>query len=129
MRVAAAPLLLLVLVAPAAVLVAHHGSADYHVDREVSVSGVVTEWRWSNPHTWLSLTATRPDGTAEAWDGEGPPLSWAVARNWSKETLRPGEQVTVVMYPSRDNPRSGLVKRVHRAGGDVLQVSRPWLDR
>ena len=46
------PLLLVLIVALTASVSAHHGSADYHVDREVTVAGVVKEWRWSNPHTW-----------------------------------------------------------------------------
>ena len=34
---------------------AHHGSADYDVNREVSVEGKVAEGRWSSPHTWLMI--------------------------------------------------------------------------
>jgi hypothetical protein len=107
---------------------AHHGSADYHVDREVTISGVVKEWRWTNPHTWVYLTATTADGSVEEWDGEGPPLTWAVQRGWSETTLRTGEAVVLVMYPSRREPRAGLVKRIERRNGEVLSVSRPWLE-
>lgn len=107
---------------------AHHGSADYHVDREITVTGEVQEWRWTNPHTWVFLTATAADGRVETWDGEGPPLTWAAQRGWSAETLRAGEQVSLVMYPSRRGSRSGLIKRIERPDGEVLPVSRPWLD-
>ena len=117
-------LLVLLLSSP---LAAHHGSADYDTDREVVVSGVVKEWRWTNPHTWVFLTAT--GSAAEVWDGEGPPLTWAAQRGWSAATLRAGESVSLVMYPSKRNARAGLVKRIRRANGDVLDVSRPWLDR
>lgn len=128
-HVAVAGLLCVLSLAGTAGVGAHHGSADYHVDREVTVSGVVQEWRWSQPHTWLFVTVTPPEGALEKWDGEGPPLSWAEGRGWSKATLQPGEKVSVVMYPSRRRPHSGLVKRIHRASGEVLPVSRPWLDR
>jgi hypothetical protein len=117
------------LVASVSALGAHHGSADYHVDREQVVRGVVTEWRWSSPHTWITIAVTTAEGRTEVWDGEGPPLTWASGRGWSSTTLRAGETVSLVMYPSRARPRAGLVKRIERAGGDVLQVSRPWLDR
>jgi hypothetical protein len=106
---------------------AHHGSADYDVGREVTVEGTVTQWRWSSPHTWVSLTVTRPDGSTQQWSGEGPPLQWAEARGWSKATLKPGETVRLVMYPSRREAHGGLIKRIERASGDLL-VSRPWLD-
>jgi hypothetical protein len=108
---------------------AHHGSADYHVDREQVVRGVVAEWRWSSPHTWIVVTVTTPAGRTEAWEGEGPPLTWAAGRGWSSTTLRTGETVALVMYPSRRRERAGLVKRIDRADGDVLHVSRPWLDK
>src|SRR5687767_14621233 len=107
---------------------AHHGSADYHVDREVTVTGVVKEWRWTNPHTWVYVTVTKADGSIEQWDGEGPPLTWAEQRGWSSTTLRNGEEVSLVMYPSRRTARSGLVKRIDRPKREPLLVSRPWLD-
>jgi hypothetical protein len=105
---------------------AHHGSADYDVGREVTVEGTVAEWKWSSPHTWVLLKATR-NASIENWSGEGPPLQWAEARGWSKTTLKPGETVRLVMYPSRREAHAGLVKRIERAGGDLI-VSRPWLD-
>jgi hypothetical protein len=107
---------------------AHHGSADYHVDREQVVRGIVTEWRWSSPHTWITVTVTT-GGRQQTWEGEGPPLTWAAGRGWSSTTLRPGETVSLVMYPSRLRPQAGLVKRIERATGEVLHVSRPWLDK
>ena len=90
---------------------------------------MVSEWRWTNPHTWVLLTVRNAAGGSEVWDGEGPPRTWAAQRGWSSSTLRAGEEVTLVMYPSRREGRTGLVKRIRRAGGEVLDVSRPWLDR
>ena len=119
--------LVLALVAVAG-LHAHHGSADYHVDRDVTVTGTIKEWRFSNPHTWVYLTVTRPGGGVEEWNGEGPPLQWASARGWSSGTLKAGETVRLVMYPSRRDPRSGLIKRIERDGSEALLVSRPWLE-
>ena len=107
---------------------AHHGSADYHVDRDVTVTGTIKEWKFSNPHTWVYLTVTRPGGGVEEWNGEEPPLQWASARGWSSGTLEAGETVRLVMYPSRRDPRSGLIKRIERDSGETLLVSRPWLE-
>lgn len=118
---------LLVVLAMVPVVEAHHGSADYDVSREVTVEGIVREWRWSSPHTWVVLTMTRSNGSTEHWSGEGPPLQWAEARGWSKATLKPGETVRLVMYPSRREVHAGLVKRIERASGDLV-ASRPWLD-
>ena len=118
---------LLVALAMVAAVEAHHGSADYDVAREVTVEGVVKEWRWSSPHTWVFLTVTRANGSTEEWSGEGPPLQWAESRSWSKATLKTGETVRLVMYPSRRDGHAGLVKRIERAAGNLI-VDRPWLD-
>lgn len=61
---------------------AHHGSADYHVDREVTVEGVVKQWRWSSPHTWVLLTVTRSNGSTEEWNGERAGGNLVVSRPW-----------------------------------------------
>jgi hypothetical protein len=108
---------------------AHHGSAAYHTDREATVTGRVAEWRWTQPHTWLLLTVPRAGGGEDRWELEGPPLSWAQQRKWTAETLRAGETVEVLLYPARSEPRGGLIKRIVRANGEALPVSRPWLDR
>jgi hypothetical protein len=106
---------------------AHHGSAAYHVDREIAVTGTVTAWRWMSPHLRIVIAAAGRDDKQEEWDCEGPPLTWAAQRGWTASTLRSGERVTLVMYPARDGARSGLVRRIERSGGEVLEVSRPWL--
>ena len=124
MKGASALLLVLVIVAG---LDAHHGSADYFVDREVAVEGVVKQWRWSSPHTWVLLTVSRAGGAAEEWNGEGPPLQWAEVVGRSNATLKPGETVRLIMYPSRREAHGGLIKRIERASGNLV-VSRPWLD-
>jgi hypothetical protein len=106
---------------------AHHGAAAYHTDREVTVRGRVAAWRWTQPHTAVTLATARPGGGDDHWELEGPPLSWAQQRGWSSDTLRKGEAVEIVIYPSRSDAQAGLVKRIVRANGEVLPVSRPWL--
>ena len=112
---------------------AHHGSAAYEVDREITVRGTVTAFQWTNPHVRVVLRVARPDGTATEWDCEGPPLTWAAQRGWSEATLVRDEVVTLVLYPLKATNRGapgngGLIKRIVRASG-TLEVSRPWLDR
>ena len=118
-----------VLALTAASLDAHHGSAAYDTTREVTVTGLVREWRWSQPHTWIFLEVTGPGGRVDVYEGEGPPLSWARQRGWSERMLTAGEELTLVMYPLRSQTPGGLVKRITRGNGEVIPVSRPWLDR
>jgi hypothetical protein len=110
-------------------VLAHHGSAEYDVTREVTLRGRIAEFRWVNPHVRIVVETQDGAGTLEMWDCEGPPLTWAAQRGWTAATLRQGETISVVMYPPKQMRRTGLVKRIERANGDVLLVSRPWLDR
>ena len=107
---------------------AHHGASDYQVDREVTITGTIAAWRWVNPHVRFVVTVAGLDGRIEEWDCEGPPLTWATQQRWSASTFAVGERVTLVMYPLKRAGRGGLVKRVERASGETLRVSRPWLD-
>ena len=50
---------------------AHHGSADYHVDRDVTVTGTIKEWKFSNPHTWVYLTSLLVTRLSVRGDAEG----------------------------------------------------------
>ena len=132
MKMSKPPLLALLLALALAMTVtvsAHHGSAEYDTSKEVTVTGIVKEWKWTQPHTWVVLNVTRAGGEVEEWNGEGPPLTWAASRGWSATTLKAGEPVRLVMYPARAQQRGGLVKRIEPAGREPLPVSRPWLDK
>ena len=36
-------------------LVAHHGSASFDTEKELTLKGTVTEWLWANPHCFLKI--------------------------------------------------------------------------
>jgi hypothetical protein len=48
---------------------AHHGNAAYE-NKTVTVKGVVTEWKWTNPHTFLKFDAKNEKGEMVHWIGE-----------------------------------------------------------
>lgn len=121
-------LLLFSLALTAAATEAHHGASEYEVDREITVSGTITAWRWVNPHVRFIVSVTGPGGRADEWDCEGPPLTWATQQRWSSTMFAVGERVSLVMYPLKRSGRGGLVKRIERASGETVRVSRPWLD-
>ena len=50
---------------------AHHGIINFDMNREVDVSGVVTRLAFVNPHSWLHVDVTGPDGRVTAWKCEG----------------------------------------------------------
>jgi hypothetical protein len=93
-----APLLVL----NASPALAHHSWAPYDVEREVKLEGLVTEYKWANPHSYIRLQAPGEDGRSKVWEIE---LSSAVVirnRGWSPDTIAVGDRVTVYANPSRN---------------------------
>lgn len=82
---------------------AHHGTAvSYDQDRFITVSGVVTEFRWRNPHSALFLDITDEDGETVNYAIElASPVLMSRSSGWTRETFKPGDQVEFRVHPSR----------------------------
>jgi len=84
-------------------LSAHHAaSVAYHVDKEITVQGVVTEVKWENPHTWVYVEAKDPSGTVVKWSFEGAVPNQLYRRGVTPAVLKPGVRVTIKAHPARN---------------------------
>jgi hypothetical protein len=101
---------------------AHHGTAQYDMNTEISLTGTVKEWTFDNPHSWLWLNVTPAKGGAEEWSIESAPPSYLSRQGWSASTLKPGETLTVLVSPLRREPKRGILLEVKRSNGEVLIV-------
>jgi hypothetical protein len=85
---------------------AHHAfAAEFDAKRPVEFTGVVTKMEWVNPHVWIHLDVTKPDGTTESWAFEAGTPSVLFRRGFTKQSLLPGTQVRVDGYQSKDGTR------------------------
>jgi hypothetical protein len=82
-------------------LAAHHNfAAHYRGDEIIEHRGVVTQFRFVNPHARVYFEITNPDGTTEEWMAEGD-ASVALRRSgWAPDQLKPGDRIHVVGNPS-----------------------------
>jgi len=86
---------------------AHHSGAIFDHDRTVTLTGKVREFQWTNPHCWIQVTVAGAGGEEE-WSVEmGAPLQ-LYQGGWKPGTLKPGDDVTVVVHPARDGTHGGL---------------------
>jgi hypothetical protein len=102
-------------------LSAHHGTGvAYVTDKEVTLKGIVTEWIWSNPHCGILFDVTDEKGQVVHWGAElGNPHMLSEA-GLSKDTLKPGDKLTITGHPARSGaPRLELLHLV-LADGRVL---------
>jgi len=98
----------------------HHSNVLYEVTKVVTITGVVKEFRWVNPHTWLYLTIDDGKGGKTEWKVEGRAPGILRRAGWKTSSLGPGETVTVDMSPAKDGTHVGIIARVTKADGTVL---------
>ena len=101
---------------------AHHSAAvAYHVDREITATGVITEVKWENPHTWIYMDAKSDTGTPTKWSFETTVPYQLYRRGVTPAVLKPGMQVTVTAHPARDASRNaGELVALITAEGNTL---------
>ena len=104
---------------------AHHGASEYDMTRVVTLSATVKELQFVNPHTLLEFSVKDESGKASDWEGELPSPNLLSRRGWSRSTLKPGDQVTVIGSPAKNGERGLQVKKLvfpdgHELPGTVL---------
>ena len=98
---------------------AHHSGAGVDRTRTVTITGIVKEFRWTNPHSWIDLEVTDAKGTA-LWSIEMNPPPYLVRSGWKSSTLKPGDKVSVTLNPIRTGEPGGIFVSVTLADGRKL---------
>ena len=89
--------------ASVAPVLAHHSlTAEFDTDRTVSLTGTITEMKWTNPHAWLYINVKDEKGQVQNWAIEFATPNQLYRRGWAREDLPAGAVVSVNGYPSRD---------------------------
>jgi hypothetical protein len=99
---------------------AHHGVSTYRMDVVDTLDGVVAQWEFGSPHTWLTLRVA-----GNTWQIEGAPPRWMSGQGFTPTSLAAGDAVTVTYHPHRTTEHAGILMEVRRADGTVLKVNRP----
>ena len=99
---------------------AHHSNVAYEVTKVITITGVVKEFQWVNPHTWLHVVVDDGKGGKVEWAAEGRAPGILGRAGWSRSVLKPGETVTIDMSPAKDGTKVGIIARVTKADGTIL---------
>jgi hypothetical protein len=102
-----ARVLALMLLAATVPVAAHHSlTVEFDITRTVTITGVITGMKWTNPHSWLSVDVKDAQGKVTNWQVEfGSPNS-LYRRGWRRSDLANNLTVTIVGYPSREKSSS-----------------------
>ena len=101
-------------------LFAHHGNAAFDTSQKLTLKGTVTEWFWANPHCFLKFDAKDEKGEVIHWVAETSNPPDMVDRGWSKQSIKPGDEVAVTLQPVKNGKPIGRVLQVVLPNGKVL---------
>ena len=99
---------------------AHHSPIVLDRTRQVTLAGVVTEFRWGNPHSWIHLDVADADGKVASWSVEMDPASHLARDGWRSTLVKPGDKVTIVVYPLRNDEKGGQYRSITLPDGREL---------
>ena len=94
---------------------AHHSFAAFDLSKTTTLTGVVKDFQWLNPHSWIQLMVTDASGAAVEWSIEAGSPSSMSRQGWKPKTLKPGDKVIITAHPLRDG----------RTGGSLVSATLP----
>jgi hypothetical protein len=97
---------------------AHHSFAPYEPTLQIKLAGVVSDYKWGNPHVYFEIDA--PDdktGATRHWLIECASTSILNRAGWKFNMLKAGDKVTVIVSPLRNGEPAALLKQITLADG------------
>jgi len=100
---------------------AHHSFAVYFDSaRDVTITGKVTAFRFTNPHGTIVLEVADAQGQVREWRAETNAPVVLQRRGWTRDSVKPGETITIEGWPSRDGKPYIRLRRATHADGRLV---------
>ena len=102
---------------------AHHAWQLDH-SKQLTLSGIVSRFDFANPHVQLYFEVKDADGVVDNWQAGGPSPNQLSRGGWSRDSVKPGDQVTVTGYRNKDGSKILRFDTITLPGGHVLDGYR-----
>ena len=100
---------------------AHHSfAAEFDSQKPITLKGVVVRWEMINPHGWITMDVTAADGKTTQWMVETSNPNGLMRLGWTKNSLRPGDNITVDGYLAKDGSSTANAARITLADGSKV---------
>jgi hypothetical protein len=106
---------------------AHHAfSAEFDINKPVTLTGTVTKIEWTNPHAWLFIDAKDDSGTVRNWAIELVGINDLLRLGWGRDKVKTGDSISVVGFGARNGTNTANAASVTLAStGELLWESAP----
>jgi hypothetical protein len=99
-------------------VLAHHSfAAEFDSEKPVSMKGKFVKMDWVNPHSWIYMDVTTADGKVVSWKCEALPPNGLYRGGWRKDSLKPGDGITVEGFLAKDGTATMWTRTVTTADG------------
>jgi hypothetical protein len=100
---------------------AHHAfAAEFDREQPIEITGTVSKVEWMNPHARIYLDVTDADGKTVNWNLEMGSPNGLMRRGWRRDSLKPGDVVTITGWRARNNPLVGNIDDVVMPDGSKI---------
>ena len=97
---------------------AHHSfAAEFDAEKPITLKGIVVKWEMMNPHGWITVDVPGPGGEKVRWMVETSNPNGLMRLGWTKNSLKPGDQITIEAYRAKDGSNTANAARVTLADG------------
>lgn len=98
---------------------AHHSTANFDQTKEQTITGVVSYFAFTNPHSYFDIDVPGPDGKPQPYKVFAPGRVLLTRYDWLPNDLKAGDTVTVIGAPDRKDPHFMYLRSVTFASGKV----------
>jgi hypothetical protein len=98
----------------------HHGIANFDLNKDIAIEGTVSRLAFVNPHSWLYVNVTGPNGQVAEWQCEMRAATVLRRSGWSQAMFAAGTAVRITGSPDRHEPNTCYLGTITFADGSSM---------